>query len=115
MNNLVDHNGRTIWFTGPPGPMKPSNAKTRGKRVVGKKAKAEPQDDHDYSPKKAKSRIPKSKKKTEDVVIKKEDPEEDVKATKQKRKTAKSAKKTETQENTQRRATKRTTRASSKD
>ena len=51
MNNLVDHNGRTIWFQGPAGPMKPANAKTRGKRTTKKKAET----DHDYeSPKKAK-------------------------------------------------------------
>lgn len=23
MNNIVDHNGRTVWFTGPAGPLKP--------------------------------------------------------------------------------------------
>ena len=34
MQNLVDRNGRTIWFSGPPGPMKPSNSKSRGKRDV---------------------------------------------------------------------------------
>lgn len=46
MNNLVDHNGRTIWFKGPPGPMKPSNAKSRGTKKT-KKRKAE-DNDHDY-------------------------------------------------------------------
>ena len=35
MQNLVDRNGRTIWFAGPPGPMKPSNSKSRGKRDGG--------------------------------------------------------------------------------
>ena len=49
MNNLVDHNGRTIWFQGPAGPMKPSNAKTRGKRT---KKETTKNDDHNYeSPK----------------------------------------------------------------
>ena len=54
MNNLVDHNGRTIWFQGPAGPMKPSNAKARGKRTKNsKKTESANNDDHDYdSPKK---------------------------------------------------------------
>ena len=48
MNNLVDHNGRTIWFKGPAGPMKPSNAKSRGvKKKANRKRKAG-EDDHDY-------------------------------------------------------------------
>ena len=29
MKNLVDHNGRTIWFWSDPGPMKPANSKSR--------------------------------------------------------------------------------------
>ena len=53
MQNLVDHNGRTIWFSGPPGPMKPTNSKSRGKRTSKKENQLET-DDHDYSPKKAK-------------------------------------------------------------
>ena len=59
MNNLVDHNNRTIWFKGPAGAMKPSSAKTRGKRTIAKKkpvkkelaeSKNEPIG-HDYEPK----------------------------------------------------------------
>jgi len=53
MQNLVDHNGRTMWFSGPPGPMKPTNSKSRGKRPSKKENQLET-DDHDYSPKKAK-------------------------------------------------------------
>ncbi|XP_013389919.1 endonuclease 8-like 1 [Lingula anatina] len=39
MNNMVDHNGRTIWFSGPAGPMTPKEEKSRGviKRAKGKK------------------------------------------------------------------------------
>jgi len=55
MENLVDHNGRTMWFSGPPGPMKPTNSKSRGKRSPKKKKENQLEtDDHDYSPKKAK-------------------------------------------------------------
>jgi len=32
MNNLTDHNGRTIWFAGEPGPMVPKNAKKVGRK-----------------------------------------------------------------------------------
>ena len=53
MQNLVDHNGRTIWFSGPPGPMKPTNSKSRGKRTSKNDTKLS-EEDHDYSPKKAK-------------------------------------------------------------
>lgn len=43
MSNLVDHNGRTIWFKGPPGPMKPASAKSRSKkRTSSKKAEESP-------------------------------------------------------------------------
>jgi len=55
MQNLVDRNGRTIWFSGPPGPMKPSNSKSRGKRPS-KKENKDGSNDHDYTPKKAKKR-----------------------------------------------------------
>ena len=37
MSNLVDHNGRTIWFEGPAGPMKPSNSKSRTKKTTNKR------------------------------------------------------------------------------
>merc|ERR1712203_1072851 len=53
MQNLVDHNGRTMRFSGPAGPMKPTNSKSRGKRPSKKENQLET-DDHDYSPKKAK-------------------------------------------------------------
>ena len=32
MRNMVDHNGRTIWFCGEAGPLAPKNAKSRSKR-----------------------------------------------------------------------------------
>jgi len=32
MKNLQDHNGRTIWFAGDPGPMVPANAKKVGRK-----------------------------------------------------------------------------------
>ena len=37
MKNLVDANGRTIWFRGQAGALKPSNAKSRLKRSKGSK------------------------------------------------------------------------------
>merc|ERR1719259_1539511 len=46
MKNLVDRNGRTIWFSGEAGPMKPANSKSRCPvKMKGKKTK---QEDHDY-------------------------------------------------------------------
>ncbi|XP_067291879.1 endonuclease 8-like 1 [Pseudorasbora parva] len=42
MNSLSDHNGRTIWFKGDPGPMVPKGAKSR-------KIKWKIQKDHDYT------------------------------------------------------------------
>ena len=33
MKNLVDKNGRTIWFYGPAGALKPLNAKSRGSKT----------------------------------------------------------------------------------
>merc|ERR1712086_380668 len=62
MENLVDHNGRTMWFSGPPGPMIPTNSKSRGKRTSKKKENQLETDDHDYSPKKAKKAAKGSKK-----------------------------------------------------
>lgn len=32
MSNLVDHNGRTIWYSGPAGPLKPKDSRSRGKK-----------------------------------------------------------------------------------
>ncbi|XP_056307640.1 endonuclease 8-like 1 [Danio aesculapii] len=43
MNSLNDHNGRTIWFKGDPGPLVPKGAKSR--RIVWKTQKG----DHDYT------------------------------------------------------------------
>ena len=56
MQNLVDRNGRTIWFAGPPGPMKPSNSKSRGKRTSKKKEEETGGNDHDYTTKRTKKK-----------------------------------------------------------
>merc|ERR1712086_920146 len=72
MQNLVDHNGRTMWFSGPPGPMIPTNSKSRGKRTSKKKENQLETDDHDYSPKKAK-KAAKGSKKAANGSIKEED------------------------------------------
>ena len=58
MSNLVDHNGRTIWFNGPAGPMKPSNSKTRGKRST-KKKDSDKEYDYSATPAKIKKEIKK--------------------------------------------------------
>ncbi|CAB1446757.1 unnamed protein product [Pleuronectes platessa] len=53
MKSIRDHNGRTMWFNGDPGPMAPKDPKSpKAKRKVKK------EDDHDYTQKKkvAKSR-----------------------------------------------------------
>ncbi|XP_016145763.1 endonuclease 8-like 1 isoform X1 [Sinocyclocheilus grahami] len=73
MNSLGDHNGRTIWFKGDPGPLVPKGAKSR--KIMWKRQK----DDHDYTDsKKAKKTrtdsIAKAKpvKKKENIKVKKE-------------------------------------------
>ncbi|XP_074532954.1 endonuclease 8-like 1 [Halichoeres trimaculatus] len=53
MNSIRDHNGRTMWFKGNPGPMVPKDAKSPKAK---KRAKKE--DDHDYTNKK---KVPKSR------------------------------------------------------
>ncbi|XP_056120883.1 endonuclease 8-like 1 isoform X2 [Rhinichthys klamathensis goyatoka] len=72
MNSLTDHNGRTIWFKGDPGPMVPKGAKSR-------KNKWKIQKDHDYTDsKKAKKThaesiaIEKPAKKKDNIKVKKE-------------------------------------------
>ena len=37
MKNLVDKNGRTIWFYGSPGKLKPANAKSRFSKMPNRK------------------------------------------------------------------------------
>ncbi|KAK7890985.1 hypothetical protein WMY93_022948 [Mugilogobius chulae] len=67
MKSLRDNNGRTIWFSGNPGPMAPKGAKSpKAKKRIKKE-----EDDHDYPVKKkpAKSR---SGNTTEKKAIKKE-------------------------------------------
>lgn len=73
MNSLGDHNGRTVWFKGDPGPMVPKGAKSR--KIIWKRQI----DDHDYTDsKKAKKTRTDSKakakpvRKKETVKVKKE-------------------------------------------
>ncbi|XP_017261053.1 endonuclease 8-like 1 isoform X2 [Kryptolebias marmoratus] len=47
MKNVRDHNGRTMWFKGDPGPMAPKGSKSPKAKKRGKK-----DDDHDYTDKK---------------------------------------------------------------
>ncbi|KAM3608808.1 uncharacterized protein V6R79_005112 [Siganus canaliculatus] len=47
MNSIRDHNGRTMWFKGNPGPMAPKDAKSPKPKKRLKK-----EDDHDYTEKK---------------------------------------------------------------
>ena len=71
MNNLVDKNGRTIWFHGLPGKLKPANAKSRTfkspkkKKVVKQKVKIDPTEgletNHNIVNNKLKSAYPKKK------------------------------------------------------
>jgi len=90
MQNLVDHNGRTIWFSGPPGPMKPTNSKSRGKRSSKNETQLN-EEDHDYSPKKAK-KAGKTAKKAENGIKKEENGSEASKKKVVKKKPTKSRK-----------------------
>ncbi|XP_034390114.1 endonuclease 8-like 1 isoform X3 [Cyclopterus lumpus] len=47
MQSIRDHNGRTMWFKGDPGPMRPKDSK-----APKAKKRAEKEDDHDYTEKK---------------------------------------------------------------
>merc|ERR1711994_899072 len=47
MNNLVDHNGRTIWFKGPAGPLKPTKGRFAGKSRGMKTKRKSKTDDKD--------------------------------------------------------------------
>uniref|UniRef100_UPI0037E88D38 endonuclease 8-like 1 n=1 Tax=Semicossyphus pulcher TaxID=241346 RepID=UPI0037E88D38 len=47
MKSIRDHNGRTMWFKGDPGPMVPKDVKSPKK-----KGRAKKEDDHDYTAKK---------------------------------------------------------------
>lgn len=71
MTNLVDANKRTVWFSGNPGKLAPKNGISRGKNAsyknpetspakVKKAIKVKIETDHDYSPKKLRSRKPKT-------------------------------------------------------
>lgn len=41
MRNIVDHDGRTIWFKGEAGPLVPKDAKSRGMHALSRKRKTE--------------------------------------------------------------------------
>ncbi|XP_029697395.1 endonuclease 8-like 1 isoform X1 [Takifugu rubripes] len=66
MKSVRDHNGRTMWFKGDPGPMVPKDSKTP---KVKKRAK---KDDHDYKLVKKKVARSRSAKTTKEKVIKQE-------------------------------------------
>jgi len=108
MQNLVDHNGRTIWFSGPPGPMKPTNSKSRGKRSSKNETQLN-EEDHDYSPKKAKKAV-KTAKKAENGIKKEENGSEASKKKVVKKKPTKSSKNQEVSN-----PNRRVTRSASKD
>merc|ERR1712241_365540 len=108
MQNLVDHNGRTIWFSGPPGPMKPTNSKSRGKRSSKNETQLN-EEDHDYSPKKAKKAV-KTAKKAENGIKKEENGSEASKKKVVKKKPTKSSKSQEVSN-----PNRRVTRSASKD
>lgn len=48
MNNMVDHNGRTMWFAGEPGRLKPKEANSRNKKTKKQKNKKEQSSDSGY-------------------------------------------------------------------
>ena len=57
MKNLVDANGRTIWFRGQAGSLKPLNAKSRLKRSKGSKIVSKEVDVEDPVKKQLKTEI----------------------------------------------------------
>ncbi|XP_039988899.1 endonuclease 8-like 1 isoform X2 [Xiphias gladius] len=63
MKSIRDHNGRTMWFKGDPGPMAPKDSKSP---KVKKRLKKE--DDHDYTDKKKLARSPSESKIKEKAV-----------------------------------------------
>uniref|UniRef100_A0A3P9II67 Endonuclease 8-like 1 n=1 Tax=Oryzias latipes TaxID=8090 RepID=A0A3P9II67_ORYLA len=73
MKSIRDHNGRTMWFKGDPGPMAPKNSKSPKAK---KRIKNE--DDHDYTNKKKKIRS-QSKSATKKKAVKEEGPTETTK------------------------------------
>jgi len=100
MNNLTDHNGRTIWFAGEPGPMVPKNAKQvgrkggtgskvpksgSGKDSVKKEDEESSEKVKDESDKKNKKRIKKEPEETEQSPMKKEKEDKVKKESKQKK------------------------------
>ncbi|KAK3097271.1 hypothetical protein FSP39_008221 [Pinctada imbricata] len=75
MKNMADHNKRTIWYHGNPGPMVPKETKVRGikrsskvaKNKDSKKLKSEDSEDQEYTEKKSKKITRKVLKEAEDA------------------------------------------------
>ncbi|XP_014902971.1 endonuclease 8-like 1 [Poecilia latipinna] len=93
MKSVRDHNGRTMWFKGDPGPMAPKDSKSPKTKKRAKK-----DDDHDYTEKK---KVAKSMKEstTKKRVVKKETPKKE-KPTHPKEVVSKRGKAEKTQEET---------------
>ncbi|CAH1796533.1 unnamed protein product [Owenia fusiformis] len=66
MSNIADHNKRTMWFSGPPGPMIPKDAKTRATKKRQKKNKVS-EEEEEESPIKSKSQNKRVKKEEVDT------------------------------------------------
>ncbi|MED6290455.1 hypothetical protein CHARACLAT_013109 [Characodon lateralis] len=98
MKSISDHNGRTMWFKGDPGPMAPKNSKSPKAKKRAKK-----DNDHDYTDKK---KVPKSvtESTTKKRAVKKETPKKE-KTTHPKEAVLKSRKAEKTQEATMPRET----------
>lgn len=62
MTSTRDHNGRTMWFSGDPGPMVPKERKSTKAK---KRAKKDDDDDHDYTAQKKVAGLHSKTKKTE--------------------------------------------------
>lgn len=79
MKNLVDRNGRTIWFSGEAGPMKPANGKSRSPVKKAKKRSQKDDQDHDYTSAEEKLPRVKSRIKTEPASVKKSATKQEIK------------------------------------
>ena len=73
MKNMVDHNGRTIWYHGEAGTMVPKDAKSKGRKVMSPKKKTVTRTkvkqlaDHDYKTKKTRKRQTKTAEENDDI------------------------------------------------
>ncbi|XP_032439012.1 endonuclease 8-like 1 [Xiphophorus hellerii] len=103
MKSVRDHNGRTMWFKGDPGPMAPKDSKSP---KIKKRAKKD--DDHDYTDKKKVAKSMKESTTKKRVVKKEPSPKENP--THPKEVVSKRRKAEKTQEETQQSETKSTAR-----